>query len=379
MINIKQCRLLSVALIISFIFASCQVKNNEENISLKNALEGKFYIGTAMNHTQILGLDSASLKIIKEQFNSIVAENCMKSEQIHPKENEYYFDLADQFIDFGEANNMNIIGHTLIWHSQAPKWFFVDEEGNEVSKEVLIERMKNHIHTVVGRYKGRVKGWDVVNEAILDDGSFRKSKFYQIIGEDFIKLAFQFAHEADPAAELNYNDFSMAKEGKRKGVVAMVKSLQNEGIRIDGIGMQSHIAMKYPDIREYEKSIVAFSELGVNVMITELDLSVIPSPYDNDGADVGNRFKYSEAMDPYKNGMPDSAIVAFNKRYMEFFNLYLKHQKDISRVTLWGVNDGNSWRNNWPIPGRTDYPLLFDRENNAKQIVNDIYLASKNH
>ncbi len=379
MINNKQCRLLSVALIISFIFASCQVKNNKESISLKNALEGKFYIGTAMNHTQILGLDSASLKIIKKQFNSIVAENCMKSEQIHPKENEYYFDLADQFIDFGEANNMNIIGHTLIWHSQAPKWFFVDEEGNEVSKEVLIERMKNHIHTVVGRYKGRVKGWDVVNEAILDDGSFRKSKFYQIIGEDFIKLAFQFAHEADPAAELNYNDFSMAKEGKRKGVVAMVKSLQNEGIRIDGIGMQSHIAMKYPDIREYEKSIVAFSELGVNVMITELDLSVIPSPYDNDGADVGNRFKYSEAMDPYKKGMPDSAIVAFNKRYMEFFNLYLKHQKDISRVTLWGVNDGNSWRNNWPIPGRTDYPLLFDRENNAKQIVNDIYLASKNH
>ncbi|MCW3789637.1 endo-1,4-beta-xylanase [Plebeiibacterium sediminum] len=379
MIKNKHIRLTSTALILSLIFAACQVNKKQEEPSLKSALEGKFYIGTAMNHSQILGLDSASLKVIKKQFNSIVAENCMKSEQIHPKENEYYFDLADQFVDFGEANDMYIIGHTLIWHSQAPKWFFVDEEGNEVSREVLIERMKNHIHTVVGRYKGRVKGWDVVNEAILDDGSFRKSKFYNIIGEDFIKLAFQFAHEADPEAELNYNDFSMAKEGKRNGVVVMVKSLQEQGIRIDGVGMQSHIAMKYPDIKEYEKSMQAFSELGVNVMITELDLSVIPSPFENDGADVGNRFKYSQAMDPYKDGMPDSAVVAFNKRYMEFFNLYLKHQENISRVTLWGVNDGNSWRNNWPIPGRTDFPLLFDRNNEAKQIVNEILIAAKNH
>lgn len=173
---------------------------------LKDVFQGKFYLGTAMNTWQINGKDTASVRIIKQHFNSITSENVMKSALIHPEEGKFDFTLPDQFVEFGLQNHMFIIGHCLVWHSQAPKWLFVDEKGNDVLREVLISRMKNHIQTVVGRYKGKVKGWDVVNEAIMDDGSWRQSKFYQIIGPEFVKLAFQFAREADPEAELYYND-----------------------------------------------------------------------------------------------------------------------------------------------------------------------------
>ncbi len=372
----QQIVIFTAFLILNIIVFSCQIKKQQENLSLKSALNGKFLIGTALNKEQIQDEDPAAVEVILKHFSSVVAENCMKSERIHPKEDEYNFSLADQFVDFGKANNMFIIGHTLIWHSQLADWFCVDENGNDVSREVLIDRMKNHITTVVGRYKGRVKGWDVVNEAVLDDGSLRKSKFYNIIGEDYIKLAFQFAHEADPEAELYYNDYSMSNEAKRNGVVALVKSLQEEDVQVDGIGMQAHCTINYPPISEFEKSIEAFSALGVKVMITELDISAIPSPFEIEGADVASRFEYKESMDPYKNGMPDSVEVVFNKRYMDFFNLFLKHRDKISRVTVWGVNDGQTWRNYWPIPGRTDYPLLFDRENKPKSVVNEIIKAA---
>src|SRR5690554_8070789 len=176
---------------------SCTEQAPKE-MSLKEAFEGKFHIGTALNVPQILGRDSAAIKVAKEHFGAIVAENCMKSGPMQPTEGNFEFELADQFVEFGVKNNMHIHGHTLIWHSQAPRWFFTDQQGNLVSKEVLTERMKTHIFTVVGRYKGRIDSWDVVNEAIEDDGSYRNSKFYQILGEDFIKLAFKFAHQADP-------------------------------------------------------------------------------------------------------------------------------------------------------------------------------------
>lgn len=340
--------------------------------TLKDALNGKFYIGTALNPAQITEKDTASCLVIKEHFNAIVAENCMKAGPIQPKEGEFNYTLADQFIAFGEKYNMHITGHALIWHSQSPRWFFKDSLGNDVSREVLIERMKKHIYTVAGRYKGKVKGWDVVNEAIEDDGSYRKSKFYQILGEDFIKLAFQFAHEADPDAELYYNDYSMALEGRRNGVVAMVKKLQEAGLRIDAIGMQCHVGLDYPDLAEFEKSIQAFAALGVKVMITEMDLSVLPMPDNKVGADVNARFEYQKTLNPYAAGLPDSVNVAFENRYLDFFKLFLKHRDVITRVTLWGVNDANSWKNNWPVRGRTDYPLLFDRKNQPKPVVQKI-------
>ncbi len=354
-----------------FLTGSNHVRTN--NITLRNALNSHFYIGTALNISQITGKDESAMQVVKDQFNAIVAENCMKSGMIQREEGNFDFEFADQFVDFGEQNDMFITGHTLIWHSQAPRWFFTDKEGNEVSKEVLTQRMRDHIFTVVGRYKGRVDTWDVVNEAINDDGSYRKSKFYQILGKDFIKLAFEFAHEADPEAQLYYNDYSMSNPGKRGGVVAMVKDLQSQGVKIDGIGMQGHIGLKHPSIDEFEKSIVAYADLGVKISITELDLSVLPSPWDQDGgADVASNFDYEKKMNPYSEGLPDDVNKEFSDRYVSFFRLFVNHAEKIDRVTLWGVNDGNSWKNGWPIRGRTDYPLLFDRNNAPKAVVNNI-------
>lgn len=347
--------------------------NKEENpVSLKMAVGNRFYIGTALDSAQIVGADTSAINIITQHFNAIVAENVMKSEVIQPVEGEFDFKMADKFVQFGIDNKQFITGHTLIWHSQAPDWLFVDKQGNDVSRDVLIQRMRSHIHTVVDRYKGIIKGWDVVNEAILDNGTWRQSKFHEIIGEDFVKLAFEFAHEADPEAELYYNDYSMAKKGKREGVVAMVKSLQEQGIRIDGIGMQGHISMDDPTIEDFEKSIVSFSELGVKVMITELDLTVLPMPNMNAGADVALNFEFKKELNPYANGLPDSISVKITKRYQDFFTLFFKYSDKISRVTLWGVSDAQSWRNYWPVEGRTDFPLLFDREYKAKPIVEKI-------
>ncbi|WP_346860582.1 endo-1,4-beta-xylanase [uncultured Draconibacterium sp.] len=356
-------------LLIATVFVSCSAPKNEEATTLKDAFKDKFYIGTAMNAWQIAGKDTAGVQVIKDQFSAIVAENCMKSGQIQRKEGEFDFTLADQFVDFGEENNKFITGHCLIWHSQAPRWFFTDSLGNDVSREMMIERMKTHIYTVVGRYKGRIKGWDVVNEAIMEDGSYRNSKFYQIVGEDFIKLAFQFAHEADPDAELYYNDYNEWFSGKRDGIVQLIRNLKADGIRIDGIGMQGHIGMDHPSLEDYEAAIVAYATEGMKVMVTELDMSILPQPDRNVGADIATSYEYKQKLNPYTEGVPEEQMLAWDNRMTALFQLLLKHSDSVSRVTLWGVSDGMSWKNNFPVRGRTDYPLLFDRSYQPKSIV----------
>jgi endo-1,4-beta-xylanase len=348
---------------------SCTNTTLQKPATLKDALKGKFYIGTAMNTWQITGKDTVGIQVIKDQFEAVVAENCMKSGPIHPTENEYNFELPDQFVDFGVANNKFITGHCLIWHSQAPQWFFTDSLGNDVSREVMVERMKNHIYTVVGRYKGRVKGWDVVNEAIMEDGSLRNTKFLQIVGEDYIKLAFQFAHEADPDAELYYNDYNEWNPGKRDAVVKMVNDLKAEGIRVDGIGMQGHIGMDSPSLEEYEAAIIAYGATGAKVMVTELDMSILPNAFGNTGADIATNFEYQQSLNPYTEGVPVEKMEEWDNRMLGFFQLFLKHSDAVSRVTLWGVSDATSWKNNFPVRGRTDYPLFFDRNYQPKSIV----------
>lgn len=351
---------------------SCNSSDENEDITLKQAFKDIFYIGTALSEEQILGEDEPAIEVVKSHFNSITAENIMKSEVMQPVEGEFDFTLSDKFVEFGEQNEMKIIGHTLIWHSQAPDWFFVDENGDDVSPEVLMQRMRSHILTIVGRYKGRIHGWDVVNEAIEDDGSWRKSKFYEILGEDFIRIAFELAHEADPDAELYYNDYSMANEGRRNRVVSMVKTLQEQDVKIDGIGMQGHLNLNSPSIEDFEKSIQEFADLGVKIMITELDLSVLPSVRSNDGANVKSTFEYNEKINPYKDGLSKEVEGKQYQRYTDFFKLFVKYQDNIDRVTLWGVNDAQSWKNDWPVEGRTDYTLLFDRNNKPKEVVKDI-------
>ena len=346
--------------------------------TLKNALKGKFNIGTALNEAQITGADTAGVRVLKQQFDAIVPENCMKSMHIHPEEDRYDFTLPDQFVAFGEANGMYIGAHALIWHSQLSPWFCVDKDGKNVSPEVLKQRMKDHIYTIVGRYKGRVKGWDVVNEAILDNGDWRKSKFYEILGEEFIALAFQYAHEADPEVELFYNDYNEWHPGKRETIVKMIKNFKERGIRIDAIGMQGHIGMDYPSLEEYEQAILAYAEAGVKVMITELDLSILPMPDRNVGAEISASFEYKQEMNPYENGVPAEKMQEWTNRMTDFFKLFLKHQDKITRVTLWGIADGDSWKNDFPVAGRTDYPLLFDRAHQPKPVVQSIINAATN-
>ena len=335
----------------------------------KDAFAEHFYLGTALNEAQITGADTKGVETIKKHFNSIVAENCMKSEEIHPEDGVYDFTLADKFVEFGEANDMFIIGHCLIWHSQLAQWFPYDDEGNFVTPDVLKERMKEHITTIVTRYKGRIHGWDVVNEAILEDGSYRKSPFYLILGEEFIPLAFEYAHAADPDAELYLNDYGMNNPGRRDTYVKIANELKARGLRIDGIGMQSHVGMDYPDMEEYEESLLAFAGTGCNVMITEWDMSALPSI--NFGANVSDTVAFKASMNPYTEGLPEDVDALWNSRMKELMDLYLKHSDKITRVTAWGVADGDSWKNDWPMDGRTDYPLLFDRNHQPKPFLNE--------
>lgn len=344
----------------------------QEARTLCEAFEGKFLIGAAVNERQFTGTDTAGVRVLKEHFNAVVAENCMKCQSLHPEENRYDFTRADRFVDFAEKNGMTVIGHTLIWHSQLPDWFCSDGKGGNASSELLKRRMKEHITAVVGRYKGRVKGWDVVNEAIEDDGSFRKSKFYEILGPEYIYLAFQYAHEADPEAELYYNDYSMANPGKREGVVRLVKELKRRGLRIDAVGMQAHLGMEWPPVDGFEESMLAFAGAGVKVMITELDLSALPAPRANVGANIADTAEYRKELNPYPDGLPKELSDAWMERMGDFFSLFLKHRDIVTRVNLWGVADGDSWLNYWPVSGRTDYPLLFDRSHRPKPVVDRI-------
>jgi endo-1,4-beta-xylanase len=334
--------------------------------TLKDVFAKVFLIGAAVNDDVVSGKDSQAAAIVEKQFNTITAENVMKWALIHPEPNDYNFAPADRFVDFGQKNKMFIVGHTLIWQNQIPAWVFKDDTNNIPDKETMLARMKDHIFTVVGRYKGRVNGWDVVNEALTDSGQFQRTKWFHIIGEDFIAKAFEYAHQADPNAELYYNEYSLEMPAKRDACVRLVKDLKAKGLRIDGVGIQGHWGMKYPTSRELDAFIDAFAALGVKVMVTELDIDVLPSATQYMGADINVRFELQKGLNPYVNGLPDDIQKKLADRYAELFAILLKHKDTVSRVTLWGVYDKTSWLNNWPVRGRTSYPLLFDRNYQPK-------------
>ncbi len=336
--------------------------------SLKELYTDDFLIGVSLNTNQTQnGLDNISNQLVTKHFNSIVAGNAMKSRYIQPSEGYFYFDEANNFVSYGETNNMAIIGHTLVWHSQVPDWIFTDNSGIDVSREVLLSRMKSHINTLAGKYKGQIRGWDVVNEAV-DNNQLRNSKWHEIIGPDYLDSAFYYASQADPNAELYYNDYGLYKEAKRNRTIQLIQDLQAANIKIDAVGMQAHYKLDTP-IDEVEKSIVAFANLGIKVMITELDISVLPlPPWSEIGdAEIGVDEEYDALYDPYVDGLPEEIEIQLANKYRDLFELFLKHSDKILRVTFWGLNDGESWKNNHPIKGRTDYPLLFDRENKPKK------------
>ncbi len=344
---------------------TCGAVAYSQDFSLRNAFNGKLHIGVAVSSRVYMGVETEETRLTAKHFSSVVAENEMKPGFLQPKEGVWTWEKADRFVAFGEKHQMKIIGHCLVWHNETPDWFFKNVDGSPANRETLIARLRSHIHTVVGRYKGRVHGWDVVNEAFENDGTLHPSPWKDGIGDDFIELAFRFAHEADPSAELYYNDFNMFVPAKANGVLKFMAKLREKGVRIDGIGLQGHCNLTAPRVDELESTIRKIGEAGFRAMITELDVSVLPNAWGL-SAEIQKRRDYDAKYNPYTKGVPDDVLEQQAKRYRELFEMCLRYRRIIDRVTIWGVSDRMSWLNNYPMRGRRDYPLLFDREWKAK-------------
>ena len=342
--------------------------------SLRDAYRDAFLIGSSVGGGLVSGRDSLAQGIAVQQYNTITAENVMKAGPINPQPGVYNFAPADAYVEFGERNDMFIVGHTLVWHNQTPDWFFQDEQGNPNTKEAQVERLRSHIEAVAGRYAGRVHAWDVVNEVIDNDGSYRPTTWVNGIGDgdELVKLAFRYAAQYAPDTELYYNDFNAWRPTKRDGIVRMVRMLQREGIRIDGIGIQGHWGLNYPKNEYIEAAIDSFAALGVKVMITELDVDVLPLT--REGQIIGQGMsdpqfqleEFEEYLDPYKDGLPEEVQAQLTARYRELFEIFYRKRDKIDRVTFWGIHDGASWKNGYPIPRRTNYVTLFDRGRQPK-------------
>ena len=347
---------------------------------LKAVYKDAFLIGAAVTPAITAGADKASQDILLQHFNSITVENVMKAALINPEPGVYNYGPADEYVAFGEKHKMFVVGHTLVWHNQCPAWFFTNSSGKPNTKEEQIERLRSHIKAVAGRYAGRVHAWDVVNEVIDNDGSYRPTTWVNAFGngDTLVKYAFMFAAQYAPNTELYYNDFNAWRPEKREGIVRLVKMLQKEKIRIDGVGMQGHWGLNYPKTKYVEDAIDAYAACGVKVMITELDVDVLPLT--KEGQVIGQgmsdkQFQLEEFktfLDPYPNGLPDSTQSLLAKRYAELFGIFYKRRDKIGRVTVWGVHDGMSWKNDYPIPNRINYPLLWNRQRQAKPALNAV-------
>jgi endo-1,4-beta-xylanase len=334
--------------------------------ALKDLMPKGTLIGAAINQAQSDQRDKTSIAIVEHQFNTISPENLLKWGLVHPEPDRYNFEPADRYVEFGKAHGMAVIGHNLVWHQQTPAWVFAGADGKPADRDTLLTRMHDHIKQVAGRYRGRIHGWDVVNEAFDEDGTMRKSPWSTGIGDDFILKAFEFAHEADPQAELYYNDYNLWKPAKRAAALRLVKQLRDRGLRIDAIGEQGHWALTTPSIDEIDKTITDIVGTGVKAMITELDIEMLPRDPKMFGADLATKQQFKASTNIYADGLPAAKQQELAKRYADIFTLFLKHRDGLSRVTFWGVTDAHSWLNDFPVPGRTNYPLLWDRQGRPK-------------
>ncbi|MCG9894549.1 MAG: endo-1,4-beta-xylanase [Fimbriimonadaceae bacterium] len=321
---------------------------------LREAFKDRFLIGTALTASQLS--DPASVALITSQFNVITPGNEMKPASLLVAPGRYDFRDADRFVDFAEKHGLEIIGHTLVWHSQSRAFLFEDEAGRPLPRETALRNMRDHIMTVVGRYRGRIKGWDVVNEAVADSGGLRETPALKAIGPDYVEKAFRFAAEADPEAELYYNDYNIDLDYKRESGLKLVRDLRAAGVRLDAVGIQGHYLLG-TSIEEVQRGIQAYIDDGFEVMITELDIDPLPRRGAG-GADVTAEER--EGMDPYRNGLPAAVQAELADRYGRLFDYFVTQPK-ITRVTFWGLTDGDSWLNYFPVRSRTNHPLLFDR------------------
>jgi endo-1,4-beta-xylanase len=324
---------------------------------LKDYYRDYFPVGVAVSTRSINGPDTT---LILRQFNSLTPENAMKMGPIHPEEGRYYWKDADAIVGFAMAHGMRIRGHNLCWHEQTPGWLFRDSAGGDVSKEVLLKRLKDHISTVVGRYKGRIYAWDVVNEAVADGTDstafLRNSPWYRICGDEFIAKAFEYAHAADPQAQLFYNDYNTERPEKRERVCKLLRQLVKAGVPITGVGIQAHWSLYEPSETELRQTIDRFSSLGLKVQITELDISVYPWEKNR----RGRRPDESDAYTPELEGRQTA-------QYKKVFSVFRDYKGILNGVTFWNVTDRSTWLDQYPVPGRKNYPLLFDTEGRPKK------------
>ena len=339
--------------------AQVNSSTNQASKGLKDYYKDYFLMGAAVTPRSLHGADSA---LIVQQFNSLTAENAMKMGPIHPKENEFYWKDADSIVAFAKKHKLKMRGHTLCWHTQTPPWLFKSDNGDTVTKEVLLQRLKDHITQVVNRYKGDIYAWDVVNEVIDDNDSvfYRKTIWYKICGEEFIAKAFEYAHAADPKAILFYNDYNTENPKKREKIFEMVKKLKETGIPIHGVGLQGHWSISHPPQEEIEKSIQMFSSLGLQVQVTELDVSVYAG---RQGGQIGQAQRDTASV--FTPEMEQQQ----REKYKMAFEVFRKYRNQITGVTFWNVSDRYSWLDR---RGRKNYPLLFDMNRQPKKAYWDV-------
>jgi GH35 family endo-1,4-beta-xylanase len=351
--------------------------------SLSAVYRDDFLIGTAIDFTQTSPLTPEELAIIKTQFNVVTPENSMKPSSIHPAEDRWNWEMADKLVSFCQENGIQVVGHCLVWHAQTSRWFFDGENGQPVTRDKALERMKQHITTEVGHFKGKLKGWDVVNEAISDQASgetenLRDAPWLKAIGPDYINYAFKYAHEADPGAELYYNDYGIENGPKHRSCLLLLKRLKAEGVPIAAVGIQGHWGLNNLPYAQLDAAIDDYAALGLKVNITELDISVFgrgggqlapdpagPATTPTTGRATSRRFARGPLPPPTQEQLEAQANA-----YARLFKIFLKHKDVIDRVTFWGLNDARSWR-------RGQAPLLFDGQNKPKPAMAAVLAAKQ--
>ncbi len=370
----KQQTFLALVLISALVIAGCSPAKQSTTAtaipSLKRIFKKDFGIGTALNNIQIEEKDPKAAALIEQQFNMATPENIMKAEIIHPQWDTYNFDMGDKMVAYCEKNKIKVNGHTLIWHSQLPVF-----ARRIQSVDSFKTFFTDHIRTIAARYDKKIYSWDVVNEALNEDGTLRKSVFLQKLGPDFVTEAFRIAQQAAPNTQLYYNDYNNEQPAKRAGCIDLIKKIQAAGVRIDGVGIQGHWHLGKIPLKDIEESIIAYAALGLQVMFTELDIEVLQRNFQ--GADISQRANQTAAANPYVNGLPDSIQQKLADDYAALFRLFRKYKGNVSRVTFWGVNDGQSWLNGWPVRGRTNHPLLFDRNYLPKPAFDAVIATAK--
>lgn len=356
--------------------------------TLRDAYRGAFLIGASIGPSVFdstsPAYDARAAALVAREFNTVTAENALKWETVHPRPGVYDWRESDAFVAFAERHGMAAIGHTLVWHEQVPAWVFTGPDGAPASPDTLRARLREHIAAVVGRYRGRVHGWDVVNEALEPDGSLRRTPWLAILGPGYVAEAFRAAHAADPSAELYYNDHGLEHRPKRAGLLRLVARLRAEGVPIDGVGSQEHQRLSSPSPAAVDSALTDLATTGLPVHVTELDVDVLPRPEelaaagrDGDLALGGRAGAGDPRLDPYRAGLPDSVQRRLAQRYGELFAVYRRHAGPLVRVTFWNATDAGSWLNTWPVPGRVNHPLLFDREGHRKPAYEAVLGAAR--